>query len=186
MRYYLSLGSNIGKKERNLARARRLLERSGIRIVRSSSVYRTEPVGMSRQPWFVNQVIEIATALRPQGLLRLLKKAEKDLGRRPGPVNGPRPIDLDILLAGERVVKGKGLVIPHPRLAQRNFVLVPLEEIAPRTIHPLFKKTVSELCRVSEDTAVVRRLRPRRVASRRTGPGGGEVDSDKARTGKQK
>lgn len=185
MRYYLSLGSNIGEKKRNLARARRLLERSGIRIVRSSSLYYTQPVGMSDQPWFVNQVIEISTALRPQGLLRLLKKVEKDLGRRTGPVNGPRRMDLDILLAGDLVVRGKKLIIPHPRLPQRNFVLVPLEEIAPDTIHPLIKKTVSELCRDSEDSAVVRRLRPRRCAGWRAGQSAGEVKPKKERKGRQ-
>ncbi len=185
MRYYLSLGSNLGEKTENLARARGLLERGGIRIVRSSSLYRTQPVGMSDQPWFVNQVIEIATALRPQGLLRVLKKAEKELGRRAGPANGPRIIDMDILLAGNLVVEGKKLVIPHPRLPQRNFVLVPLEEIAPDTVHPVIKKTVLDLRRASPDPAVVRKLKPRRGAGKRAGRSGGEINPKKKHTGKQ-
>jgi 2-amino-4-hydroxy-6-hydroxymethyldihydropteridine diphosphokinase len=184
MRYYLSLGSNVGEKSENLGRARRLLERSGIRVVRSSSLYRTQPVGTSDQPWFVNQVIEIATALRPQGLLRLLKKVEKALGRRPGPVNGPRMIDLDILLAGNLVMKGKKLTIPHPRLPQRNFVLVPLEEIAPDTVHPITKKTVLDLCRASQDPAVVRKLKPHRDAPKRAGRSAGEINPKKGRTGR--
>jgi 2-amino-4-hydroxy-6-hydroxymethyldihydropteridine diphosphokinase len=181
MRYYLSLGSNLKEKTRNLARARRLLERSGVRIVRSSSLYHTQPVGKSDQPWFINQVIEIATALRPQGLLRLLKSIERKLGRRPSPVNGPRLIDLDILLAGDLVMKGKTLIIPHPRLRQRNFVLVPLEEIAPDAVHPVVKKTVLDLCRSSEDPAVVRRLRPRRSARQRAGQSAGEIKTRKER-----
>lgn len=185
MRYFLSLGSNLGEETKYLARARRLLERSGIQIVRSSSLYSTQPVGMSDQPWFANQVIEIATALRPPGLLRLLKKVEKTLGRRPGPINGPRLIDIDILLAGDLVMKGKNLIIPHPRLDKRNFVLVPLKEIAPETIHPVTKTTVSDLCKTSEDAAIVRRLRPCRDDRNRAGRGAGDINPKKGCAGRQ-
>ena len=179
MRYYLSLGSNLGEETRNLARARSLIERSGIQIVRSSSLYSTQPVGMSDQPWFANQVIEIATALRPPGLLRLLKKVEKTLGRRPGPINGPRLIDIDILLAGDLVLTEKDLVIPHPRLQHRNFILVPLKEIAPEAVHPVTKTTVLDLFKTSRDPAIVRKLRPRRDELRRAGRGTAKLNFNK-------
>jgi 2-amino-4-hydroxy-6-hydroxymethyldihydropteridine diphosphokinase len=185
MQYYLSLGSNLGEETRNLARARRLLERNGIQIVRSSSLYRTQPLGMSDQPWFTNQVIEIATALRPPGLLRLLKKVEKTLGRRPGPINGPRLIDIDILLAGDLVMKGKNLIIPHPRLQQRNFVLVPLKEIAPEAVHPVLKLTVLDLCKTSKDPALVRKLKPRRDDRCRVDGSIGDMKLKKRPAGRQ-
>jgi len=169
MRYYLSLGSNLGDETENLARLRCLLEQSGIRVVRASSLYRTQPVGLAGQPWFLNQVLEIDTSLGPRGLLHLLKKVETTLGRKPGPVNGPRVLDIDILLAGDLVLKTKNLVIPHPRMPQRNFVLVPLKEIAPRAVHPVLKMTVFDLCRVSQDSAVVRKLRSRREDRWRAG-----------------
>jgi 2-amino-4-hydroxy-6-hydroxymethyldihydropteridine diphosphokinase len=185
MQYYLSLGSNLGEETRNLARARRLLERSGIQVVRSSSLYRTQPVGMSDQPWFLNQVLEIATSLRPQELLRLLKKAEKALGRSPGPVNGPRVIDIDILLAGDLVIKGKNLIIPHPRLQHRNFVLAPLREIAPEAVHPVLKLTVLDLYKVSEDPAIVRKLSLRRGNRRQAGKGTAYENPGKGGAGRQ-
>jgi 2-amino-4-hydroxy-6-hydroxymethyldihydropteridine diphosphokinase len=155
--YFLSLGANLGDKKRQLARARRRLEGAGVEIVRASSVYRTEPVDEPCQPWFRNQVIKVRTELGPQELLGLAKSIELRMRRVTAVPKGPRTIDIDILLAGETVIATPRLTIPHPRLAQRNFVLVPLREIAPGTVHPVLRKTVRELARTCPDrSAVVR------------------------------
>ncbi len=158
MRYHLGLGSNLGEPRNNLARARRLLGQNGIRIVRASSLYRTQPVGMTNQPWFLNQALEVSTSLRPLELLRRLKKIEKEMGRTIGVVHGPRLIDLDILLAGEIVLKTPRLTVPHPELHKRNFVLGPLAEIAGETVHPLLKSTIRSLFKKSRDRSAIRRL----------------------------
>jgi 2-amino-4-hydroxy-6-hydroxymethyldihydropteridine diphosphokinase len=159
MRYFLGLGSNLGDSAENLAAAAERLERKGVRIVRKSSIFRTEPVGMKDQPWFLNQAVEAETALSPSGLFKAVKAIERAMGRKPGPRNGPRPIDIDILLSGDIVLKTPDLVIPHVRLAERRFVLVPLAEIAPAAIHPLAKKTMKALLRDCPDRSKVLRVR---------------------------
>ena len=161
MRYHVCLGANVGDLESNLAKARARLEKNGVRIVSASSLYRTEPVGCSGQPWFLNQVIEAETGLSPQELLALAKRVERGMNRRPGPPDAPRPIDIDILLSGETVLRTERLTIPHPRLAERNFVLIPLAEIAPELVHPVFHKTIETLRRESEDRARVERIKKR-------------------------
>ena len=155
---YLCLGSNKGNAVRNLAKAVRLLQEGGVKVVKASSVYRTEPVGVGDQPWFHNQVVEVETDLDPQALLWLAKGIEGDMGRGPSAGNAPRPIDIDILLAGDFVIETPHLTVPHPRLSKRNFVLVPLLEIAPDVVHPLLKKKVRDLARACSDTAAVIRL----------------------------
>jgi len=164
MTYFLSLGSNLGRRRRNLALARLSLEKAGVTILRASSIYMTEPVDVPDQPWFLNQVLKVRTKLSPQELLDLAKSIEKKMKRIPTVDRGPRSIDIDILLAGDTVMDTPGLTIPHPRLARRNFVLVPLKEIAPRTVHPVLKKTFSRLARESRDTSAVLKdkLRPSR------------------------
>lgn len=158
MIYYLSLGSNLGRRPSNLARARRLLERNGVEVLASSSVYETEPVDYADQPWFLNQVLKVRSKTDPAGLLRLAKSVEAEMKRRPTVLKGPRTIDIDILFAADLVIDKPGLVIPHARLERRNFVLVPLKEIAPRLRHPVSGKTVTELARTAADTGRVKKL----------------------------
>ncbi len=141
---YIGLGANIGNRESNLRMALRAMTRLA-RVEAVSSLYESEPVG-PEQPSFYNAVCRIETGLEPQSLLRFLKNLEHEIGRRPGgPKWGPRPIDLDIVLYEERVLETEELVIPHPLLAERAFVLIPLAEIAPEARHPVAGKTVSEL-----------------------------------------
>jgi len=141
---YLGLGSNLGDRKHNLAQALELLSKHVV-IEQVSSIYETEPAGYREQPLFLNAVCRISTGLNPEKLLRLAKKIEAELGRTPGFPNAPRPIDIDILLYGDEVISGKELTIPHPRLVERAFVLVPMAEIAPDLVHPVSKKTVKKL-----------------------------------------
>jgi 2-amino-4-hydroxy-6-hydroxymethyldihydropteridine diphosphokinase len=160
MRYFLSLGSNLGDKRKNMAQALALLTQKGVKILRASSLYRTQPVGYTEQLWFYNQVIEVSSSLNPYDLLRLIKGIEKRMGRKPTRPSGPRPIDIDILLAEDCIIRTKRLTIPHPRMQKRNFVLVPFKEMSPGTTHPVLKKTISELWKKSTDSSVVRKLKP--------------------------
>jgi 2-amino-4-hydroxy-6-hydroxymethyldihydropteridine diphosphokinase len=159
MIYHLGLGSNLGDRAGNLARARARLAERGIAIRTSSALYETEPVGLSGQPWFINQVVEVESGLSPRELLPLLKGIEKEMGREVSVANGPRIIDLDILLAEDMVIRTEELTLPHPRLAERNFVLVPLAEIAPQAVHPVLKRTIRELLKGSKDRSRVEMIR---------------------------
>ncbi len=141
---FLSLGSNLGDRQGNLENAVSFLNQR-LRIEKVSSVYETEPVDVVNQPKFLNMVCKVATGLSPTGLLFTTQGIENKLGRPPNTHNAPRPIDIDILFYGNQVVTMPNLVIPHPRIAERAFVLVPLTEIAPDFVHPVLHKTVKVL-----------------------------------------
>jgi 2-amino-4-hydroxy-6-hydroxymethyldihydropteridine diphosphokinase len=153
---YIALGSNVGDRAALLARAVEEINRAGLRVLRQSSLYETEPVGGPPQPWFLNAVLEAETELAPQRVLRALQEIEQAMGRQRSVACGPRTLDLDILLDGESVIRGGELQVPHPRLAQRRFVLAPLAELAPRLMHPLLHKTVAELLAEASGSGQVR------------------------------
>jgi 2-amino-4-hydroxy-6-hydroxymethyldihydropteridine diphosphokinase len=155
---YLSLGSNIGKREQNIARAIESLPSHGVRVVKESALYETEPVELRAQDWFLNCVANVETNLSPQELMQLLVKIERSMGRERLVPKGPRIIDVDIVLYGAEIVKESHLEIPHPRMADRRFVLTPLAEIAPEMIHPTLKKTIRQLLHETTDHSEVRRI----------------------------
>jgi 2-amino-4-hydroxy-6-hydroxymethyldihydropteridine diphosphokinase len=142
---YLSLGSNVGAREANLKAAVQGLEAARVNVLRASPVYETEPMENTKQAWFLNLVIEGETKLMPLQLLERTLRIERDLGRVRRIPKGPRIIDIDILLFGHTVMNSKELEIPHPRMTERRFVLVPLADLDPGIRHPLTGKTVLEM-----------------------------------------
>jgi len=154
---YLSLGSNIGNRENHLYDAIARLQALG-RIVAVSSLYETEPVEFTEQPWFLNCVVSLETAETPAQLLATLRAIEQEMGRVRTQKKGPRTIDIDILLLGDTILDSPELTIPHPALRQRRFVLEPLAEIAPDVQHPILKKTIRRLLEELPVGQTVRKL----------------------------
>jgi 2-amino-4-hydroxy-6-hydroxymethyldihydropteridine diphosphokinase len=140
----LGLGSNIGNKEENINKALDLISEV-CEIKKISPLYLTEPVGAIKQEWFLNCVVEVKTDYDPEKLLSYFKSIEQKLGRTKRIKNGPRSIDIDILFYEDQIVKTKNLVIPHPLIQERLFVLKPLMDLNPYFIHPVLKKTIEEL-----------------------------------------
>jgi 2-amino-4-hydroxy-6-hydroxymethyldihydropteridine diphosphokinase len=153
---YVGMGSNVGKKLVQCREAvSEILKIDRHKLLAQSSYYRTEPVGHADQDWFVNGVIKIETDLTAHGLLRSLKAIESHLGRRETFRWGPRAIDLDLLFYDREQIHSDDLQIPHPLLHKRQFVLIPLAEIAPHLLHPVLKKTIQELLNgLKEDQGV--------------------------------
>ncbi len=154
---YLSLGSNLGDRARNLHSAISQL-RAGGKLRAVSEFYETGPVEVTNQPRFINCVIALETDQTPEQLLALALKIEAGMGRVRQSDKGPRIIDIDIVLFGDQVVSELGLTIPHPAMAQRRFVLQPLAEIAPEAFHPTLKKTARELLAALPEGQDVRRV----------------------------
>src|SRR6266849_9827346 len=189
---YIGLGSNVGDREANLREAIARIEKLGLAVARESSIYETEPVGLADQPWFLNQVIEtripagltsehgpvlgdpgaIAT-VGAEAVLSELLRIELEMGREHTIVNGPRVIDIDLLLFGDRAIGHSNehegwsfrdptdVFVPHPRMHLRRFVLEPLCEIAPELVHPVLKKTCREMLASLDDDSTVRLFRKR-------------------------
>lgn len=143
---YLGLGTNIGDRAANLAEARRRLP-PGVAVETTSAIYETQPWGLPDQPPFLNQVVRGRTTLSPHDLLAYAKQIEREMGRRPAVRYGPRLVDLDLLLYGDQVIESHTLVVPHPRMVERAFVLVPLAELAPELMHPVLVRTIADLAR---------------------------------------
>ncbi|HEY1343056.1 MAG TPA: 2-amino-4-hydroxy-6-hydroxymethyldihydropteridine diphosphokinase [Bryobacteraceae bacterium] len=153
---YLSLGSNVGDREANLRAALERLEAPDLHVKRVSPLYETEPVEYTDQRWFLNLAAEVETDLFPMQLLARIGKIERALGRVRTVPKGPRTIDIDILLYGRAMVNSKTLEIPHPRIAERRFVLVPLADLAPDLRHPVTHKSVRQMLDAAPQQAVRR------------------------------
>ncbi len=152
---YLSLGSNLGDRRSHLQKALEKLHEKGIVLVKESSIYETEPVDIPDQPDFLNLVCQVETRLEPESLLEACQEIESEMGRLREQTKGARNIDIDILFYGRQIVQKPLLKIPHPAWRRRNFVLIPLVEIAPNFRDPVSDQTVEALRRQSSDDARV-------------------------------
>lgn len=156
---YLGIGSNLGDPIENCRTAlREIASLKNVQVLRRSSLYRTEPVGDRLQDWFVNGVVEVRTTFTAPQLLKALQWVEQAMGRERRERWGPRTIDIDILLYGQDIIEADGLVVPHPELHKRRFVLVPINEIAPYVIHALYGISMKGLLDRLEDDRAVERI----------------------------
>jgi 2-amino-4-hydroxy-6-hydroxymethyldihydropteridine diphosphokinase len=156
---YLGIGSNVGNPLQQCRDAlREIASLKNMQVLRRSSLYRTEPVGNTNQDWFVNGVLEVRTTFTAPQLLKAMQGVEQTLGRVSTEKWGPRTIDIDILLYGQEIIGIGDLVIPHKEMHKRRFVLVPMNEIAPYVIHPLYGVSMKGLLDRLEDDLVVERI----------------------------
>jgi 2-amino-4-hydroxy-6-hydroxymethyldihydropteridine diphosphokinase len=156
---YIALGTNVGDREKNLREAMQRLNASGIQVRKVSSIYETEPLDYLDQAWFLNAVIEAETGMPAEELLSALRGIESQMGSKKAFAKGPRLIDLDILLYDDATIDTANLQVPHPRMLVRNFVMVPLAEIAPELRHPTWTEPILELSEHTGDTSQVRKFK---------------------------
>jgi 2-amino-4-hydroxy-6-hydroxymethyldihydropteridine diphosphokinase len=156
----MGLGSNMGDRELLLRRALEQLAGPDLRLLRTSGLYETEPIGLREQAWFLNLVAEFETSLFPKQLLHRAQRVERDLGRKRTVANGPRTVDIDILLYGNTAMECDELTIPHPRYHERRFVLAPLAELNPKLRDPRSGRTVWAMLDALEGQAVRKREQP--------------------------
>ena len=157
---YLLTGGNVGNRQQYLEESIRLIERSCGKIINRSAIYETAAWGKTDQAAFLNQALQLSTALQPAHLMKQLLHIEETAGRKRAEKYGPRTIDIDILLFNDQIINTPMLTIPHPQMSSRRFVLEPLNEIAPGYIHPLLKKTIYQLVQACSDPLPVKKFSP--------------------------
>lgn len=155
---HLMLGTNLGNRENNLTEAKKLIELECGKLLEESDIYETAAWGLTQQPNFLNAALQIETTLTPQQLITKLLKIEEKLGRKRTIKMGPRIIDIDILLMDNMIVNEPNLTIPHPKMQERRFVLLPLNQIASQNIHPVYNKTITELLNLCTDELDVKKF----------------------------
>lgn len=155
---YLLIGTNLGNKEENLTKAIKLIEANCGIVLKQSAIYETAAWGNTEQPNFLNQALELRTDLSAKKLMKQLLHIERLMGRQRTEKMGPRLIDLDIVLMDEEVIQSEILILPHPHLQDRKFVLLPLAEIAPKAYHPIFNKTAEQLLKECGDVLDVKKF----------------------------
>lgn len=155
---YLLIGGNIGDSKTYLTEAKNLIEKKCGEVINASSIYSTAAWGVTNQADFLNQVLVLRTEMKPLELIQAILDIETSMGRIRAIKMGPRIIDIDILLIDDKIVNTDLLTLPHPALTKRNFALIPLKEVAPELVHPVEKKTISQLLQQSADTLDVQKL----------------------------
>ncbi len=155
---YLLLGSNIGNTKKQLTTAKKLLRKKIGKITRQSTLYSTAAWGNTNQPDFLNQVIVIETKQDATQTMQTVLSIEKEMGRVRTKKNAPRIIDIDILFFNKEIIKQPHLTVPHPQIQNRKFVLIPLNELSPNFIHPVYEKTIHQLLRVCPDKLTVNKI----------------------------